>query len=51
MRAFDATGQVITYGPQERAALLAEVDMFLTNLVTERPLWPGDGLLPPRFRF
>ncbi|MFF7452391.1 MULTISPECIES: hypothetical protein [unclassified Streptomyces] len=51
VQAFDATAdQVITYGPQERAAVLAEIDMFLTGLVTERPFWPGDSLLPPLFR-
>jgi hypothetical protein len=51
VRAYDAPAdQFITYGPQERAAVLAEVDMFLTSLVTEQKFWPGDGLLPPRFR-
>jgi len=45
-----ASDQVIAYGPQERAAVLAEVDMFLTGLVAEREFWPGDGLLPPIFR-
>ncbi|MGW7208459.1 hypothetical protein [Streptomyces sp. NPDC054837] len=51
VRAFDAAAdQVITYGPQERAAVLAEVDMFLTGLVAERQFWPGEGLLPPLFR-
>ncbi|WP_405654005.1 hypothetical protein [Streptomyces sp. NBC_00019] len=48
VRVFDAAAdQVITYGPQERVAVLAEVDRFLTGLVAERPFWPGDGLLPP----
>ncbi|MDQ0605764.1 hypothetical protein QF037_010197 [Streptomyces canus] len=47
VRVFDAAGQVITYGPQERAAVLAEVDRFLTSLITERPFWPGEGLLSP----
>ncbi|WP_327714006.1 cytochrome P450 [Streptomyces sp. NBC_00490] len=51
VRAFDAaTDQVVTYGPQELAAVLAEVDRFLTGLVAERQLWPGNGLLPPLFR-
>ncbi|MCW8382355.1 hypothetical protein [Streptomyces justiciae] len=45
-----ASDQVIAYGLQERAAVLAEVDMFLTGLVAEREFWPGDGLLPPIFR-
>ena len=48
VRAFDTTtDQFITYGPHERAAVLAEVGMFLTGLVAERPFWPGGGLLPP----
>ncbi|WP_328349108.1 hypothetical protein OG800_49075 [Streptomyces sp. NBC_00445] len=51
VRAFDpAADQFITYGPQERAAVLAEVDMLLTGLVAEQEFWPGDGLLPPLFR-
>ncbi|MFC8660757.1 hypothetical protein [Streptomyces sp. NPDC057199] len=50
VRAFDtAAGRFITYGPKERAAVLAEVDKFLAGLVAERDLWPGDGLLPPLF--
>lgn len=48
--AFGAAGQDTTYGPQERAAVLAQVDMFLTALVAEQAFWPGDGLLPPIFR-
>ncbi|MFI0511169.1 hypothetical protein ACH3Y9_12490 [Streptomyces sp. WSLK1-5] len=48
--AFDGAGQDITYGPQERAAVLAKIDVFLTALVAERAFWPGDGLLPPLFR-
>jgi hypothetical protein len=48
VRAFDAAaGQLIVYGPTERAAVLAEVDTFLAPLVAERTLWPGDGLLAP----
>ncbi|MGW2291229.1 hypothetical protein [Streptomyces phaeochromogenes] len=48
VRAFDAAaGQLIAYGPTERAAVLAEVDTFLAPLVAERTLWPGDGLLAP----
>lgn len=51
VRAFDAAaGELVTYGPQERAAVLAEVEMFLTGLICEQAFWPGDGLLPPRFR-
>ncbi|MCX5328048.1 hypothetical protein [Streptomyces sp. NBC_00140] len=51
VRAFDAaTDQVITYGPQERAAVLAQVDIFLTGLVAEQEFWPGDGLLLPLYR-
>ncbi|MDQ1033545.1 hypothetical protein QF035_011214 [Streptomyces umbrinus] len=50
VRAFDAAAdQFITYGPEERAAVLAEVDRFLTGLISELELWPGDGLLPPLF--
>ncbi|MEU9918311.1 hypothetical protein [Streptomyces sp. NPDC051001] len=37
-----------SYGPTERAAVPAEADDFLTDLATEQPLWPGDGLLPPQ---
>ncbi|MCQ8833824.1 hypothetical protein [Streptomyces malaysiensis] len=51
VRAFDAAAdEFITYGPQERAAVLAEVDRFLACLVAEQEIWPGDGLLPPLFR-
>ncbi|MCI3276969.1 hypothetical protein [Streptomyces cylindrosporus] len=51
MSAFDAAAdEFITYGPKERAAVLAEVDRFLTCLVAEQDLWPGDGLLPPLSR-
>ncbi|MFE7958731.1 hypothetical protein [Streptomyces sp. NPDC057413] len=50
VRAFDAAAnEFIVYGPTERAAVLTEVDVFLTSLATERDLWPGDGLLHPRF--
>jgi len=50
VRAFDTgAGRLITYGPTERAAVLAGVDRFLAGLVAERDLWPGDGLLPPLF--
>ncbi|WP_234333604.1 hypothetical protein [Streptomyces viridochromogenes] len=50
VRAFDAAAnEFITYGPTERAAVLAEVDMFLACLIAEKDLWPGDGLLPPIF--
>jgi hypothetical protein len=48
VRAFDAAAdEFIAYGPAERAAVLAEVDTFLTGLVAEQELWPGDGLLAP----
>ncbi|MDI5907018.1 MULTISPECIES: hypothetical protein [Streptomyces] len=51
VRAFDAgADELITYGPNERAAVLAEIDTFLTCLVAEQDLWPGDGLLPPLFQ-
>jgi hypothetical protein len=50
VRAFDAAaGQSTTYGPKERAAVLAEVDAFLACLVADQGLWPGEGLLPPLF--
>ncbi|WP_328499623.1 hypothetical protein OG828_49175 [Streptomyces sp. NBC_00457] len=50
VRAYDtAADQSTTYGPTDRAAVLAEVTKFLTGLVAEQDLWPGDGLLPPRF--
>ncbi|WP_406410488.1 hypothetical protein [Streptomyces sp. NBC_01614] len=44
-----AAGQALTYGPKERAAILAEIDMYLVCLVAEQDLWPGEGLLPPLF--
>ncbi|WP_246886501.1 hypothetical protein [Streptomyces sp. GESEQ-4] len=51
VRAYDAAAdQSTTYGPTERAAVLAEVAKFLAGLVAEQDLWPGDGLLPPRFQ-
>ncbi|MFF6993237.1 hypothetical protein [Streptomyces sp. NPDC010273] len=43
-----ADDQSVTYGPNERAAVLAEVDALLSRRVAERDLWPGDGLLPPQ---
>ncbi|MBE8477455.1 hypothetical protein IQ210_41540 [Streptomyces sp. 3R004] len=50
VRVFNAAaGQAIAYGPQERAAVLAEIDTLLTGLVAEQAFWPGDGLLPPIF--
>lgn len=42
-----AAGQSLTYGPTERAAVLAEIDRFLACLVAEQDLWPGEDLLPP----
>lgn len=50
VRAVGAAGQDITYRPGERAAVLAEVDVFVSSLVAEQELWPGEGLLPPLFR-
>lgn len=51
VRVFDArSGQALTYGPQERAAVMAEADLFLTCLVAEQEVWPGDDLLAPLFR-
>ncbi|WP_236067199.1 hypothetical protein [Streptomyces brasiliscabiei] len=48
VRTFDAAAdQTTTYGPDDRAAVLAEIDIFLAGLVAEQELWPGDGLLPP----
>lgn len=48
VRTYDAaTDQFIAYGPTERAAVLAEVDMLLACLVAEQALWPGDGLMRP----
>jgi hypothetical protein len=50
VRAFDASAEAsITYGPAARGAILAKVDRFLTCLVAVHDLWPGDGLLPPRY--
>jgi hypothetical protein len=50
VRAYDAAAnEFIVYGPTERAAVLTEVDVFLTSLVTEHDLWPGDGLHQPYF--
>nr|WTC14309.1 hypothetical protein OHA15_41520 [Streptomyces anthocyanicus] len=51
VRAFDAAAdEFIVYGAPERAAVLAEVDVFLASLVAEQDLWPGDGLLTPLAR-
>ncbi|GAX57781.1 hypothetical protein [Streptomyces olivochromogenes] len=51
VRTYDAAAnQFIAYGPTERAAVLAEVEMVLAPLVAEQALWPGDGLLPPPTR-
>ncbi|MGW7369437.1 hypothetical protein ACWGI8_39975 [Streptomyces sp. NPDC054841] len=48
VRAFDAAaGNLIAYGPDDRAQVLAKIGMLLTGIATEQPLWPGDGLLPP----
>ncbi|HET6856135.1 MAG TPA: hypothetical protein VFH94_03440 [Streptomyces sp.] len=46
VRAFDAAAdRAVTFGPKERAAVLAQVNMFLACLVAEQDLWPGDDLL------
>lgn len=51
VRVFDArSGQALTDGPQERAVVMAEVDLFLTCLVAEQEVWPGDGPLAPLLR-
>jgi hypothetical protein len=51
VRAFDAAaGQFTDYGPEARAATLAEVGTFLASLVAEQDLWAGDGLLAPLAR-
>jgi hypothetical protein len=51
VRAFDAAAdEFVVYGAAERAAVLAEVDVFLAGLVAEQDLWPGDGLLSPQAR-
>lgn len=42
-----ATGQITVFGPSDRRKVLARIDIFLTRLVTEQPLWPGEHLLPP----
>ncbi|MGW1616396.1 hypothetical protein ACWCQZ_44510 [Streptomyces sp. NPDC002285] len=44
-----AAGQTLTYGPKERAAVLAEIGTYLACLVAEQDLWPGDNLLQPLF--
>ncbi|MGW6893705.1 hypothetical protein [Streptomyces chartreusis] len=44
------SGQTLTYGPKERAAVLAEIDEYLACLVAEQDPWPGDGLLPSHFQ-
>ncbi|MFC8094677.1 hypothetical protein [Streptomyces sp. NPDC057301] len=50
VRALDtAAGHTLTYGPKERAAVLAEIDTYLACLVAQQDLWPGDNLLPPLF--
>ncbi|MFE1840718.1 hypothetical protein [Streptomyces sviceus] len=50
VRAFDAAAdEFIAYGPNDRAAVLTEVDRFLAVLVAEQDFWPGDGLVPPHF--
>ncbi|WP_329374735.1 hypothetical protein [Streptomyces sp. NBC_01483] len=51
VRSYDAAAdEFIAYGPAERAAVPAEVDMFLACLVAEQDFWPGEGLLAPLCR-
>lgn len=51
VRAFDgAADEFIDYGPEARAAALAEVGTLLASLVAEQELWLGDGLLAPLTR-
>ncbi|MFI6360755.1 hypothetical protein ACIBJF_51580 [Streptomyces sp. NPDC050743] len=48
VRAYDAVADdFLVYGDTERDAVLAEIGRYLTELVAEQALWPGDGLLPP----
>ncbi|MFJ3897240.1 hypothetical protein [Streptomyces sp. NPDC090083] len=50
-RVIDTTAdQFLAYGPQERAAVLTEVDLRLSGLVADREFRPGDGLLSPLFQ-
>lgn len=47
VRFFDATvGDVIAYRQEDRAEVLAEVRRILSSIKPERPLWPGDHLVP-----
>ncbi|MGW0916491.1 hypothetical protein ACWD1Z_32880 [Streptomyces sp. NPDC002784] len=41
------TSRLTAYEPDDRGTILAEIDKFLTPLVAEQALWPGDDLLPP----
>ena len=46
VRALDSTsGKAVVYGAAERAAVMTEITKFLAALITERDLWPGEGLL------
>ncbi|KUJ33583.1 hypothetical protein ADL25_44720 [Streptomyces sp. NRRL F-5122] len=45
-----ANGGFTSYGPTERTAVLDEINTCLTNLVAERDLWPGGGLVAPLTR-
>ncbi|MFJ4895594.1 hypothetical protein ACIP5U_37215 [Streptomyces sp. NPDC088788] len=48
IRIFDpAAGDFVAYGQKDRAAVLAGVRQILSSIKAERPLWPGDNLLPP----
>lgn len=48
VRIFDSNeGDFVTYGQDDRMAVLADARKILTSIKPERPLWPGDHLLPP----
>lgn len=40
-------GDVIAYRQNDRGEVLAEVRRILSSIKPERPLWPGDHLMPP----
>ncbi|MFD5722657.1 hypothetical protein [Streptomyces sp. NPDC127036] len=42
-----SAGDFLAYGQEDRDAVLAGVRRILSSIKAERPLWPGDGLLPP----
>ncbi|MGW3635112.1 hypothetical protein ACWD7F_34080 [Streptomyces sp. NPDC005122] len=48
VRFFDSTaGDFVAHGQADRTAVLADVRRILASIKPERPLWPGDHLLPP----